>query len=158
MDFWEKWKPAVTKKWLDTTAGLMWSGVGALLCFLAYRWLRPVPTSRAMLLTLAGVILALIIYSIRFSRLAKNNIRRISNLAGDKICLFAFQEWTSYPLVIVMMSLGIFLRKISPIPKPLLGVMYIGIGSSLFLASLHYYQHIWRTYLVRAKDPSGPAD
>jgi len=94
---------------------------------------------------MGGLLLAAIIYVFGFSKLAGKNIRRISNLTGDKICLLAFQEWTSYPLVIVMISLGIFLRIYSPILKPLLAVMYIGIGGSLFLASLHYYEHIWET-------------
>lgn len=57
--------------------------------------------------------------------------------------------------MIVMISLGIFLRLYSPIPKPLLAVMYIGIGGSLFLASLHYYKHIWVTERGRVKDVAG---
>ncbi len=106
-------------------------------------------------MTLAGVLLASAIYYFGFSKLAKKNIQRITDMAGDKICIFAFQEWTSYPLVIVMISLGIFLRMYSPIPKPLLAVMYIGIGGSLFLASLHYYKHIWETERKRVKDIAG---
>ena len=141
----KKWKPGVAKKWLYSSAGLMWSAVGVMLCYLAFGWLKPIPIDRWILLTLGGVLLAVIMYAFGFSKLADKNIRRISNLTGDKICLFAFQEWTSYPLVIVMISLGIFLRMYSPIPKPLLAVMYIGIGGSLFLASLHYYKHIWVT-------------
>ena len=130
---------------LPSSAGLMWSAVGLMLCYLAFGWLKLIPIDRWILLTLGGVLLAVILYACGFSKLADKNIRRISNLIGDKICVFAFQEWTSYPLVIVMISLGIFLRMYSPIPKPLLAVMYIGIGGSLFLASLYLYKHIWET-------------
>jgi hypothetical protein len=152
MNSWKKWKPGMDKKWLYFSAGLMWSAVGVMLCYLAFEWLKPVPIDRWILLTLGGVLLAATIYAFGFSKLADKNIRRIRDLAGDKICLFAFMEWTSYPLVIVFVSLGIFLRMYSPIPKPLLAVMYIGIGGSLFLASLHYYKRIWETERRRVAD------
>lgn len=135
----DKWKPGAPKSWLHITAGLMWSGVGIFLCYLAYSWLKPLPIGRAILLAAGGIVLAGAIYAFGFSKLAVKNIRRIIDLAGERICVFAFQEWTSYPLVAFMIALGIVLRK-SPLPKPLLAVMYTGIGGSLFLASLHYYK------------------
>ena len=95
MNSWKKWKPGAAKKWLYSSAGLMWSAVGVMLCYLAFGWLKPIPIDRWILLTLGGVLLAVIIYAFGFSKLADKNIQRISNLTGDKICLFAFQEWTS---------------------------------------------------------------
>ena len=106
----------------------MWSGVGLMLCNLAYGWLRPVAFPQVLWMTLAGALLASAIYYFGFSKLAKKNIRRITAMAGDKVCIFAFQEWTSYPLVVVMIGLGLSLRNLLPIPKPYLAVLYIGIG------------------------------
>ena len=74
--------------------------------------------------------------------LLMKNSRRIQNLESDQPCLFAFQEWHSYPLVLVMIGLGITLRKFTPIPKPLLGILYLGIGGGLSGASLVYYHAI----------------
>ena len=65
-------------------------------------------------------------------------------MTEEKPCLFAFQEWHSYPLVIFMIALGITLRKFTPIPKPLLGILYIGIGGGLGLSSFHYYWQIFQ--------------
>jgi len=93
-------------------------------------------------MTFAGVLLASAIFYFGFSKLAKKNIQRITDMAGDKICLFAFQEWTSYPLVVVMIGMGISLRNFLPIPKPYLAIAYIGIGGGLFLSSLYYYLHL----------------
>ncbi len=93
-------------------------------------------------MTLAGVLLASAIYYFGFSKLAKKNIHRITGMAGDKICIFAFQEWTSYPLIVVMVGLGLSLRNLLPIPKPYLAILYIGIGGGLFLSSLYYYKHL----------------
>jgi len=123
----------------------MWSGVGLILGNLAYGWLLPVEFPQVLWMTLAGVLLASAIYYFGFSKLAKKNIRRITDMAGDKICIFAFQEWTSYPLVVVMIGLGISLRNNLPIPKPYLAILYIGIGGGLFLSSLHYYLHLLRS-------------
>jgi hypothetical protein len=140
----KKFTPAAPKIWLYFVAGVMWSGVGLFLGSLTVKWLEPETIGFQVAMVSGGSILAILIYQFGFSRFANNNIRRILNYANDKVCIFAFQQWTSYPLVIFMISLGIFLRKYSPIPKPWLAGMYIGIGGSLFLASFHYYAAIWR--------------
>jgi len=134
--------PAVDKGWLLLLAGIMWSGVGVMLVYLAYGWLSPVELWEALWRALAGLLLALAIYAFGFSKFADRNIHRIRNYIKEKVCVFAFQEWTSYPLVVVMVSMGIGLRKFSPIPKPWLAILYIGIGGSLFFASFHYYLNL----------------
>jgi len=136
--------PAVNKRCLYLLSGAIWTGVGLLLIHLAYGWLLPVERWGSLLLALAGVLLALAIHRFLFTWFADKNINRVNNLPRDKICIFAFQRWTSYLLVAFMVALGISLRKYSPIPKPLLAVMYIGIGGGLFLASFRYYAHILR--------------
>ena len=115
-----------------------------MLCNLAYGWLLPVGFPQVLWMTLVGVLLALAIFHFGFSKLAKKNIQRITAMAGDKICIFAFQEWTSYPLIVVMIGLGLSLRNLLPIPKPYLAILYIGIGGGLFLSSLYYYKPLLR--------------
>ncbi len=142
MDIREKLVPAVSKRWLYFLAGVIWSGVGILLTSLAYGWLLPVETWVAWLLALMGLLMAVAIYRFLFTWFADRNIKRVNNLSKDKICIFAFQQWTSYPLVVFMVTLGIFLREYSPVPKPFMAVMYIGIGGGLLLASFRYYAHL----------------
>lgn len=134
-----KYKPAVSKFWLYFTAGLIWLGVGLMLDNLASGWLRRFDFPSILPFIAAGLALAFLIYRFGFSRLAEKNILRISKYRAHKVCFFAFQTWTSYPLVAFMIFLGIFLRTYSPIPKPYLAIGYIGIGTALFLASLHYF-------------------
>jgi hypothetical protein len=110
--------PAVNKRWLLLLAGIMWSVVGVMLASLAYGWLKPVELGEASWRVLTGLLLALAIYAFGFSKFADRNIRRIDDYLKDKVCVFSFQEWTSYPLVVVMVSMGIGLRVYSPIPKP----------------------------------------
>jgi hypothetical protein len=136
----DKLNPAVEKHWLQLAAGLMWSGVGIMLVIFASRWLK-VETLGLLILTLpAGLILGSAIYLIGFSKLARKNIRRIEAIEKVRVCIFAFQEWKTYPLVLFMIGLGIYLRLYSTFPKPLLAIMYLGIGTGLFASSIHYYQ------------------
>lgn len=114
-------KPGTPKFWLHLTAGLMWSGVGLWLCYLAYGWLQPEDKTTALIMAAIGIILALTIYRFGFSKFADRNINRIQNIASERPCIFAFQSWSSYPLVAFMISLGIFLREHFPHPKTLSG-------------------------------------
>jgi len=138
----EKWKPAVSKYWLMVLAGLMWTVVGIMLCRLAYIWLKAVPWSRALPLGSLGLVFALAAFRYPFSKIALKNIDRLC-LMADKCCIFAFQAWRSYLVVIFMMLLGITLRY-SPFPRHFLAVIYATIGGALFLSSFHFYQRIWR--------------
>lgn len=138
----EKLKPGVPKHWLHLTAGLMWTGVGIFLVSLALEWVFAPNVRSPWSYLLPGVVLAYLIFKFGFSGLAGKNSLRINNLGEEKPCLFAFQEWHSYPLVLFMIGLGITLRKYTPIPKPLLGILYIGIGGGLGGSSLIYYRHL----------------
>ena len=142
MDWIQKLKPGLPKNWLLLTAGLMWTGVGFFLISLALDWILSPQVSKAWAYLLPGIILVGLIFRFGFSRLSRKNSSRISELKAEKPCLFAFQEWHSYPLVLVMIGLGITLRKYTPIPKPLLGILYLGIGGGLGLSSIHYYKKI----------------
>ena len=146
MNFLQKLKPGLPKPWLHLLAGLIWSGVGIYLNFLASGWIKPLSVGQAILFVFGGVLLAAAIAKFGFSKMANKNIHRVESLESEKPCLFAFQKWSSYPLVAFMIGLGIFLRLHSPIPKPYLATLYIGIGGGLFLPSLLYYRHIWREW------------
>ena len=140
-----KWTPATKKIWLHLTSGIMWSGVGIMLVAFAANWLGIVHSWMVLLLILAGLLLAAGIYFLGFSKLASRNVQRIVNIPKERVCLFAFQKWTSYPLVLVMIAMGIYLRLYSPIPKPYLAILYIGLGASLFVSSFQYYFQVFRT-------------
>lgn len=149
MQLLKKLKPDVAKVWLYAVAGLLWSGVGIFLSSLAYGWWQPLRFTAVLPLAIAGISLALTIYTFGFSKLADKNIRRIQAINQEKVCLFAFQRWHNYPLVAFMIALGVFLRHYSPIPKPILGILYLGIGGSLFLASFRYYRQIGKLETAR---------
>jgi len=134
-------KPAVPKKWLVAIAGLLWSAVGIMLCSLAIRWLWVLKLPRALVFALAGLTIAVAVNYLLFSRIARKNIARI-DCYTHKGCVFAFQAWRSYLIILVMIAMGSFLRH-SAFPRPYLALLYTSMGGALFLASFRYYAFLW---------------
>lgn len=137
-----KYKPGVDTIWLQLASGVVWLGVGIMLMGFASSWLRLDVDFTRYLFLVSGILLAAGTYYFGFSKLARKNIDRVEELKGKKVCFFAFQTWRNYPLVAFMVSLGLYLRLYSPIPKPVLAILYLGIGGGLLGASLHYFAHI----------------
>ena len=135
-------KPAVTKSWLIALAGLMWTGVGVMLCRLAYVWLAVINRGMAASLGLLGVVMAVAAYYFGFSKIARKNIKRLC-LLTERTCVFAFQTWKGYLIIGFMVTLGIILRN-STIPKQYLAIVYTTIGGAIFLSSFHYYGLLWK--------------
>ena len=117
----------------------MWSGVGILLNSFALGWLRLYEGWPLVASVTGGLVLGLLIAFFGFRRIADKNIQRILNMP-TRSCVFAFQKWQSYILIVVMMSMGIFLRHTSIVPRLFLASLYMGIGTALFVSSLNYYR------------------
>ena len=131
-----KIKPAVNKRVLLFLAGFMWLGVGTMMLFLSFSWLNPYRVRNSFLFGGMGVIVALVVHHFGFLKIVDKNLGRILPMEGTK-CVFSFITWKSYIIVAVMVAMGALLRH-SPIPKPYLSILYIGIGLALLLSSVRY--------------------
>ena len=98
---------------------------------LAWSWLRAMPAQQAGALVAAGLVLAVVFHRFMLRRLARRNMVRIGNYA-DKGCLFAFQAWRSYFMILVMIAMGSFLRH-TAIPRVYLALLYTAMGGALIL-------------------------
>jgi hypothetical protein len=117
-------------------AGVVWIAVGAMLLTWAVGWLRAGHPLHPYLLGGLGACAALCIHHFGFLRVVDRNLDRILPMQGRR-CAFAFMSWKSYLMVVLMMTVGFALRH-SAIPKPVLAVLYIGIGLALVLSSIRY--------------------
>lgn len=133
------WKPAAPRWVLHALSGMVWSGVGLLLLRWVWVWLSPLPYPGWLPSALGGAVLALFTW-VGFTWMANRNMTRIER-GPDKPCIFAFQRWSSYPLVAFMIALGLTLRH-SSLPRTWLAPLYLGIGGGLCLASLGYYRYL----------------
>lgn len=150
-----QFKPAVPKCWLFAASAAMWSAVGLLLGITAIGWLEPEGWLRGTGYGVAGLVLTVGVLRQRFSRLAQQNISRLKALP-ERGCLFAFQAWKSYLIIVFMIALGSTLRHL-PIARHYLAVVYAAIGGSLVLGSFHYYRHLIRLgrIVYRRRRPHG---
>ncbi len=139
-----KYRPAVHKRWLILISGLLWAGVGIFLSILPWKWLRIYNWQTVLIANIVGFTFGIIKGLLVFSKVSKQNIQRILTLP-DKVCVFAFQTWQSYGLIVLMMGTGIFLRSTSYVPKYLLAPVYIAVGSGLFISSFRYLKK-FRTF------------
>lgn len=135
----------VPKKYLLLVSGLMWSGVGFMLISLATSWLQRLKFEPHWLIILAGVIPGLLVAIFGFTRIVRKNIQRINDM-DSPISVFAFQDWRSYLLILVMMSMGIIVRQTGLIPMILKTPGYYTIGTALSLSSIRYYREFFRVY------------
>lgn len=137
-----KFDPAVDKKFLIALSGIIWSIVGIVLCNMAVGWLSRTISYNTLLLGGSGILLSLLIHHFGFLKLVDRNIERIL-LKKGKVCIFAFQPWKSYLIILIMIGMGIFLRQ-SSLPKPYLAVIYIGFGGAMLLSSLRYHRNFFK--------------
>jgi hypothetical protein len=131
-----KIKPAANKRVLLFLAGFIWFGVGTMLLFLSFSWLKAFQVHGSFLFGGIGVAVALVVHHFGFLKIVDKNLSRILPMEGTK-CIFSFITWKSYIIVAVMVTLGALLRH-SPIPKSYLSMLYIGIGLALILSSVRY--------------------
>lgn len=149
-------KPAVPKHWLIAIAGLVWLAAGGMLCHLAWGWLRPLSSLPFTGLVAAGLVLAVVVHRLMLARIARRNMVRICNYA-ERGCLFAFQAWRSYLMILVMIAMGSFLRH-TTIPRAFLALLYTAMGGGLALSSLAYFHLFWRIRINGAPCPSDEND
>jgi hypothetical protein len=137
-----KCTPSVHRYWLALIAGMLWLGVGIALVIVACRWLSPTVWPWGPLIAACSLAMGLLVYYHGFSRIARKNIDRIAR-QPEVVCLFAFQGWRSYYLILIMMLLGYTIRHL-PIPRYIDAVIYFTIGSALAFSSSLYFREFSR--------------
>lgn len=136
---WSLPEPAVTRETLFRTAALSWGAGGVFLIVRAAAWVAEAPAVERFPLVLLGVALGWAKGRFVLSRVVFRNMDRIRSLSPHKgrVCVFAFQAVESYLLVAGMVAAGALLRA-SPLPRPVLCVLYLAVGTALVLASPRY--------------------
>ena len=131
-------EPAAKRKTLRLVAGVLWILVGAMLIARAVPWILANNVG-GWIAAIIGLFLGVLKSRMVFMPLARKNVQRIEALSPhrEKICVFAFQAMKAYLLIAGMIALGILLR-LSPIPRIILVVIYVAVGSALIFASSKY--------------------
>ena len=150
-----RFNPAVPNRWLLLLAGIIWTGVGTLLCLRAIGWIEAGNNASSLLFVAAGAIAGVVWNRAMFANIARRNVTRISRLP-EKVCIFAFTAWRGYAMIAGMISLGIFLRG-SSIPRDYLATLYAAMGGALLLSSFIFYKSFWVLERTTSATASGSA-
>lgn len=134
--------PKVGKHILILISGLLWSMVGIMLISIASGWLTDMSFAYQAIGISTSLISGSVITYFGFSKIALKNIERINQYQKNRVCIWAFQKWSSYLLIAFMMSLGIFMRNATFFPRLILLIIYFSIGMALFLSSMAYYREL----------------
>ncbi len=134
----ERWKPAASARTHLLLAASMWCTVGTLLAAAGLHWCLGTHAATAAFLVALGLVLGALKGRFVLARTARHNAGRLV-ARGDGRCVGGFLGWKGWLLVPLMMGLGIALRR-SPLPRPVLGVVYVAIGAALLTGS----RPLWR--------------
>ncbi len=134
-------KPAVERWVHHLLAALMWTVVGSVLLAIGSHWVvktfRMLGTAQAVLPPLVLIALGLVAGAAKahwvLLPVAERIARRI-DARGDGHCVGGFLSWRSWSFVLVMIVAGRLLRG-SHLPRTVLGVVYMAVGTALLLAS-----------------------
>jgi hypothetical protein len=139
-------KPAARVRTHLLAAALLWTIVGFGLAAVGLVWCFTLRPPWSFGLAVAGLAVGTLkgFYIIR--RIARGNSARLI-ARGDGHCLGGFLSAKTWLLVLAMMASGILLRQ-SPIPRPVLGVIYAAVGTGLLIGSFP----LWKAHREAALD------
>lgn len=134
----KKCRPTVRRCWRLLLAGFIWLAVGIALTVVACLWLLDTEWPLNLGLAAASPCLGFLVSRLGFARIAARNIARLRQ-QPEPACVFSFQGWRSYLLIVIMMGFGYALRHL-PVPKSVDAVIYFTMGSALAFSSSHYFR------------------
>ncbi len=136
-------KPGVSRSVHLFAAPLIWTAVGVMLMERGLGWM-------GLHFTLRLLVIALLIGTAKsltiLDRSAKKTLSRIMGF-NERTCIGAVYPWKTWLFVILMMLVGLALRKLTH-PGAIIGAMYFAIGWALLLSSRHGWAQ-WLHWLRR---------
>lgn len=130
----------VRKDWLLLIAGIVWLIAGGNIMNIALQAAHGV--WHFVSLAVAAVVFCLFFFLI-FGRLVGKHTHRILGYHDEKVWVFKFFDIKSYVIMIVMIAMGITIRKLHLMPDECIAMFYAGLGSALLAAGVAFiYQFV----------------
>ncbi|MCX6304622.1 MAG: hypothetical protein NT040_06625 [Bacteroidetes bacterium] len=143
MNFFDKYKPSVSKHNLLFIAGMAWTTAGGILAGRGMNYL--VQNGHYVGWRLAGgLVFGMIFYVLLFAKISRKHIKRIHGLNIPYPCAFSFFNLRGYIMMAVMISGGIMLRNFNVINKEWLYNFYVTMGVPLLVSASRFFYY-WAT-------------
>lgn len=133
VDMLNTYKPGGSARVHLFLAALMWTAVGLGLSSFGGRWVLAGRSPYAPLLLTVAVTIGLLKARFVLDGAAGKMIQRI-RIRGDGRCIGGFLSVRSWMFVALMMGAGRLLRG-GPLPRMVVGLVYVAVGVGLLLAS-----------------------
>jgi len=138
MDFWQKYKPAVSRRALLLIAGCAWTIAGGILITRALAQLILMHHYLGTELLIGGIC-GIAFYLLLFARISGKHINRITLIKIENPCFFSFFNFRSYLMMILMITAGITLRKLDVINRDVLWTFYLTMGIPLVISAYRFF-------------------
>lgn len=140
-DWADRWKPSAHVRTHMFAAAALWTIVGCGLATAGLIWCFAARWPGSLLYAAAGIAAGLVKGRLIIHKFAERNTARLI-ARGDGRCLGGFLSARTWLVVLLMMVSGIVLRH-SAIPRPLLGILYVAVGTALLAGCLPLWK-AWR--------------
>ena len=137
-------------------AALVWTFAGGMLLYRGYTLSNPLPAYWEVKLFMC-LIAGLIFFLLLFNRISAKHVRRIRNLPQEQPGVFSFFNLKSYVMMLLMLTLGVSLRKSGAIAPEYLSLLYVTMGIPLLMSSFRFYHSFFTFRIVRVSDTIKPA-
>lgn len=144
-------RPVVSRRILLFIAAGVWTFAGSMLFYKGFKMLDL--SSRFVGFKLILVLTAGIVFYHRlFSRLSMKHTLRILQMKEARPWVFSFFNLRSYLMMVLMISMGVTLRKSGLIAPEYLSMLYLTMAIPLMLSSIRFYYTglYYRNFVVAA--------
>lgn len=132
-------KPGVPRLVHLFAAPFLWTAIGCLLIYRGWSW---VGQGHRLFFVPAALMLGTVKSLLILDATARRSINRIIRFK-DGTCLGAVYSWKTWLLVLLMMTAGVVMRKLTQ-PGPIIGSLYMAIGWGLCFSSRLGWLHWWQ--------------
>ena len=132
-------KPTTTRRGLFFMAGVAWAVAGGILGYRGVRFIDEAAL-HPVVFFLIGAAGGALFFALMFRRISARHILRILHIPHERPCMFSFLSWKSYIMMALMISLGVFMRSASFIPREQLGTFYITMAVPLLASSVRFFR------------------
>ena len=87
----------------------------------------------------ASLIIFSLFWFLIFKKLVNKHTDRIKNYKKEKQFFLNFFDLKSFLIMFFMITLGIIIRKFNLLPEKIIAIFYSGLGTSLFLAGILFF-------------------
>jgi len=129
--------PHVSSRGLMFCATFLWAFAGAMLLIRGIYGVIDFPSFLAFKLSIA-LVFGVIFYLFIFNKISDKHIVRIGSMSDKRIPFYAFFNLQSYFMMVLMISIGIVVRKTGIMSFEYIAVFYIVMGIPLFVSALKF--------------------